>query len=369
MEPPLSEIPHPDLPTAPSAALPNGPPRGATVGYHGRLLAVLANQCAAVTGWRMVRLPLFGSRPDGVVAVAGWGRKTPLASRAAARSGLPFIAFEDGFLRSVRIGVEGDRPISLVVDFTGVHYDARSPSDLENLLQSSGWESPELRARAAAGLARLRRLRLSKYNHAPALDETGLGLPPRRADRPRVLVIDQTRGDRSITGGLARTATFGSMLTAAIDENPGAVILIKTHPAVIAGRRQGHFAAGTPGALVIRKPVNPWSLLERVDRVYTVSSLMGFEAVLAGLPVTCFGMPFYAGWGITTDRVTCPRRTRQRDVLDVFAAAYLLYARYVDPAGGGALSFERGLDTLAKMVAASGAAAWSPCLPADALHP
>ena len=52
---------------------------------------------------------------------------------------------------------------------------------------------------------------------------------------------------------------------------------------------------------------------------------MGFEALMLGKPVFCFGMPFYAGWGITQDDIICPRRTRRRSMLEVFAAAYLIY--------------------------------------------
>ena len=37
------------------------------------------------------------------------------------------------------------------------------------------------------------------------------------------------------------------------------------------------------------------------DRVVCMTSLMGFEALLRGIPVTTFGRPFYAGWGLTRD--------------------------------------------------------------------
>ncbi len=58
---------------------------------------------------------------------------------------------------------------------------------------------------------------------------------------------------------------------------------------------------------------------------------MGFEALLLGKECVCFGMPFYAGWGVTHDKLTCKRRIAKRSVEEVFAAAYILYARYVDP--------------------------------------
>jgi capsular polysaccharide export protein len=74
--------------------------------------------------------------------------------------------------------------------------------------------------------------------------------------------------------------------------------------------------------------------LAQADEVYTVTSQMGLEALFLGKPVHCFGLPFYAGWGLTQDRLTTPRRTRRRTLLELFAAAYLLYARYVNPVTG-----------------------------------
>jgi capsular polysaccharide export protein len=62
---------------------------------------------------------------------------------------------------------------------------------------------------------------------------------------------------------------------------------------------------------------------------------MGFEALLRGLPVTCLGTPFYAGWGLTTDLgPACPRRMA-RPSLDAFVwAALIAYPAYVDPVSG-----------------------------------
>jgi capsular polysaccharide export protein len=72
----------------------------------------------------------------------------------------------------------------------------------------------------------------------------------------------------------------------------------------------------------------------KVDLVYVATSQLGFEALMLNKPVTCFGMPFYAGWGLTDDRVAIARRTHRRTRHEVFAAAYLRYARYVDPRTG-----------------------------------
>ncbi|WP_312841691.1 capsular polysaccharide export protein, LipB/KpsS family [Sinorhizobium psoraleae] len=80
--------------------------------------------------------------------------------------------------------------------------------------------------------------------------------------------------------------------------------------------------------------MTPADALEGADHVYTITSLMGFEALLRGIRVTCLGLPFYAGWGITDDRQVSPRRTRLRSVREIFAAAYLLHSRYFDPETG-----------------------------------
>ena len=94
------------------------------------------------------------ARTDSVV---GWGHKPTAryARELAARKGLPYLAVEDGFLRSIGLGEAGAPPLSLVVDDLGVYYDAAQPSRLETLLQDGGWETPELMARARAAMDRI----------------------------------------------------------------------------------------------------------------------------------------------------------------------------------------------------------------------
>lgn len=273
------------------------------------------------------------SQPAGM-AVAGWGHK-PTAAKArryAARHNLPYIALEDGFLRSLDLGCKGAQPLSLVVDHTGIYYDAGEPSDLENLLNASGWETPELLDSARRAMRDIIRHSLSKYNHAPHAPEWIWGDTP----APRVLVLDQTAGDASVTLGGADEATFRTMLEAVLAAYPLSHIRVKTHPDVIAGKKRGYLAdyAAERGVRAIATDYAPLSLLAGADVVYTVTSQMGFEALMLGKEVHCFGMPFYAGWGLTSDRQSCSRRTRQRSLEEVFAAAYLLYARYVNPIRG-----------------------------------
>lgn len=274
----------------------------------------------------------FRLRPGAATeAVAGWGYR-PTAARArslAAKRNIPYWALEDGFLRSAGLGSEGAPPLSLIADDLGVYFDATRPSRLEEMLNAPGPLPEELLSQGRDLTAFKNAHALSKYNAAPPFDPASLPSPGGRA---RVLVVDQTAGDASIEYGLASAESFNAMLDAAVAENPGAQIVVKRHPAAASGYRRGLIdPARHPHAITLDAPCNPVELLRTVDKVYTVTSLLGFEALLLGLPVHCFGMPFYAGWGATQDALACPRRTQQRSTEEIAAAALIGYARYVDP--------------------------------------
>ena len=211
------------------------------------------------------------------------------------------------------------------------------------LLESA--DAEPLLDEAQAALALIRARRLTKINDAPEVPASALG----GGRKPLVLVVDQTRGDMSVELGLAGDRAFRDMLDAALDENPGARVMVKVHPEVVAGRRQGFLVerARQWGIGLIEQNVNPLALVEGASRVYTVTSQCGMEALLCGTPVVCFGMPFYAGYGATDDRMRCARRTRRRSPLEIFALAYGRYARYVDPIRGEACSLSQWLERLA----------------------
>jgi capsular polysaccharide export protein len=76
---------------------------------------------------------------------------------------------------------------------------------------------------------------------------------------------------------------------------------------------------------------DPVALLAQVDAVWTMTSGLGFEALLRGVPVTCLGRPFYAGWGLTDDRAPLPRRQARPDLLALAHAVLIAYPRYHDP--------------------------------------
>ena len=280
---------------------------------------------------------LSGLERLGPKVVVGWGqRPTTVKARAYARKhGLPYVAVEDGFLRSVDLGVNGAAPLSMVVDEVGIYYDARHPSKLEQLITQVQADDVKLKQQAQSAQAYLVQHQLSKYNHAPAIT-----LPPLGGELThRVLVVDQTRGDMSVLNGGGESGVV-AMLDAALHENPTAQIIVKTHPDVLTGKKQGyltdHPLLTHPRVLIWAKDCAPLPLLAQVDQVYVYTSQMGFEAVMLDKPVQCFGLPWYAGWGVTNDRhpdrdQLQARRHTPKAVWQLFAAAYLQYVRYLHP--------------------------------------
>jgi len=281
-------------------------------------------------------------------AVIAWGRKPSAlkAERLAAQLALPIWRLEDGFIHSLGQGVLGASSFSLVLDQQGIYYDAEHTSDLESLLAQDTdrqLADPNLLERAQRLITQITAQRITKYNNSP-LDTQHLNLPAGK----KVLVVDQTAGDMSLKYGLVQAQSAEQILATALAEHPDAQILLKTHPDVMAGKKQGCFPVNLkhPRVHWVSQAINPLSLVAEVEHVYVLTSQLGFEALLMGKKVSCFGMPFYAGWGLTDDRAdpslaVFKRRQQRRSIVEVFAAAYLLYSRYIDPELGVRCELER----------------------------
>lgn len=270
-----------------------------------------------------------GAAPGRDVLVWGHSPHAHRGEAAAARSGASLVRVEDAFLRSLHPGRSGDPPLGLVLARTGMHYDASGPSDLESLLATHPLDDTALLDRAREVIGRMRDAHLTKY----AAVDPDLPPPP----PGYVLVIDQTRGDAAIRMGGADANSFAEMLAWAREDHPDATLVIKTHPETRAGHRPGHFDPATlpPNAVLETRPISPWRLFEGARAVYTVTSQLGFEAILAGHRPVTFGTPFYAGWGLSDDRRPVPaRRNRRLTAAQLAAAALILYPTWYDPARG-----------------------------------
>ncbi|MCV3445333.1 capsular polysaccharide biosynthesis protein [Campylobacter lari] len=259
----------------------------------------------------------------------GWGRKKSglKAIELAKKHNVKFLLLEDGFLRSLNLGVENSPSFSIVKDEVGIYYDATASSKLENILNTYEFSSKELE-QAKKAIELIKKEKLSKYNN-------NLCVPKElfNDNEERILIITQVANDASLKFGLARDFSTQDIINDAIKENPNAKIYIKIHPDVLSGKKQSDFnAQDLPSkCVVIKENYNPIELLSYFKKVYTKTSGMGFEALMLGSECVCYGMPFYAGWGLTQDKQVCKRRLKKRSLEEVFYAAYILYSEYFNP--------------------------------------
>ncbi|EDO8316930.1 capsular polysaccharide biosynthesis protein [Campylobacter jejuni] len=259
----------------------------------------------------------------------GWGRKKSglKAMNLAKKYKAKFILLEDGFIRSLNLGVENSPSFSMVKDDIGIYYDATAPSKLENLLNTYEFKDEEIK-QAKKAIELINKYKISKYNN-------NLDIPDDyfQKDEKRVLIITQTANDASLEFGLAKGFKTVDMIKDAIKENPKSKIYIKIHPDVLSGKKQSDLDINSlpKECILITENFNPIALLEFFDKVYTKTSGMGFEALMQGCECVCYGMPFYAGWGLTKDKLECKRRMQKRSLEEVFYAAYILYSEYFNP--------------------------------------
>ena len=249
---------------------------------------------------------------------------------------------EDGFIRSRGLGAALTPPLSLVTDQRGIYYDPHFDSDLEHLIARRAEMTDSETRRAERLIDRLTRGGISKYNQ-------GSHLPP-LPKGTRVLVPGQVEDDASIMRGTDVVYDNTLLLKCVRDALPDAVILYKPHPDVEAGLRDGGAPDLDLADLVIHD-ADPAELLSEVQAVCTMTSLLGFEALLRGIPVTTLGAPFYAGWGLTEDLGIIPSRrlAQPRPTLTGLVHAALIdYPRYLDPVTGQPCPVEVVLDRLEK---------------------
>ena len=288
-------------------------------------------------GSRVVFVRSASRVPAGGTLVV-WGRK-PVSGKMP--EGVQVIRLEDGFLRSVGLGADLISPMSWVMDTRGIYYDATQPSDLEVLLQTTEF-TQELLDRAASLRERVVSAGLTKYN----VGSSGWQRPS-EAERV-ILVPGQVESDASLRFGAPGVCTNLGLLQKVREANKNAYLVYKPHPDVVAGlRREGrgeNDASSWCDEIVVNADMG--QLLQQVDEVHTLTSLAGFEALLRGKAVTCYGQPFYAGWGLTSDKEPIPRRSRRLSLDMLVACTLILYPSYISRATGMSTTPERALDEL-----------------------
>lgn len=276
--------------------------------------------------------------PDRAI-LAVWGMRA-IPEDVAAR-GVEVVRLEDGFLRSVGLGADLVRPLSWAVDWRGMYYDATHPSDLEILLSKTEF-TDAMRARAATLRERIVDAGLTKYNVGAAAWRRPAGL------KRVILTPGQVESDAALDYGAPGIRTNLGLLQAVRKANPDAYVVYKPHPDVVAGLRARGSAEETAGQWCdeIVEDASLDELFSQVDEVHVLTSLSGFEALLRGRRVTCYGQPFYAGWGLTADILPISRRMRRLTLDELVAGALVLYPYYLGRTSARQITPEEALNEL-----------------------
>lgn len=301
-----------------------------------------------------VDLPKKSELASGVELFCQWGGK-PTRQKAeqlhfASALGVSRILLEDGFFRSVGLGAQGEPGFSIVWDDANFYYNTvgETPSRLARTLQEERASQADL-SRAGDLIELIDFLGLSKYNFAMGRTIDS------RSGKPKILIVDQRRGDQSIIGGGGSSRSFQNLIETAHEISSSTEILVKVHPDKT---RAGFDGAITNEALeglkrarsnifLLDQDIDSAALLKMVDEVWVVTSGMGFEAGIRGIPVRCFARPFYSGWGLTNDTVSIGRSQLSIGWRELAFRILISQSVYVSPTRGKRTEPEEFLQELA----------------------
>ena len=227
-------------------------------------------------------------------------------------------------------------PLSIYFAYqSDVYYDFTKESNIESILRSNWIPSEEEWKLAASALQMINKYGITKYNEYPHLPENFV----KSSNIHNILLVDQPVDDHTVLTGSANEQTFNDMLLYAFDNFPYSTIYVKLHPDTIDGKKEGylkrlldkHQLADHPSIVLIDQHCNITSFFNFVQEVFVVTSQVGFEALLRGKSVTCFGMPFYAGWGLTNDMQVLTYAKPKRTLIDLFIVLAIQHCLYLNP--------------------------------------
>lgn len=270
-----------------------------------------------------------------VTAYLAWGYK-PAGFRSklyAQKHNKPCYVVEDGFLRSLYSSKASKTPLSIVFDKKGAYFDASIVTDLEELLVKKIVTS-EQKKEAREAIDFFTKNRLSKYC---------ITTPPPTSNfdthllKSAIVLIDQTLGDASLEYGGVSQENIPSIVEDILANNKDKKIFLKTHPDVIFGKSESCFSSLIQNERITKIP-NDIALIDifnQKPQIIALTSLAGFEALLHGCEVTCYGLPWYCGYGLTLDKHNDAKIVAQRrkplSLEEIFYLAYMVYPLYLDP--------------------------------------
>ncbi|MBI0037005.1 glycosyltransferase [Gilliamella sp. B14384H2] len=263
----------------------------------------------------------------------------------------PFYYIFTGFISNVMPPYGGAMPkfcscISFIIDSKGYFNDGNVTTDLETLLNTEQVNNKEL-LRTKNVINKIISNKISKYNNY-----NRDYLLYKEKDKKNVLVV---QSDWEIyKKHYDINYNFDDMLNEAICNNPNSNIVIKFSHNCNESQRKRYKSilrslSDNLSVKFVEDNINPFDLINQIDEVYVHNDLIGFEALMCGKPVNVYGVPFYAGWGLTFDKIPLPRRKRQLSLEELFYIAYINYCIYVNPETKMICDIEEALEHLLKI--------------------
>lgn len=273
-----------------------------------------------------------------------WGKKDSVAfhnfikyKNLIESSNIKIQYVEDGFIRSIGAGILHSKPYSLNFDSKGNHFENKM-TDLENLLSTYKLTEDEKKL-SEAYLNLFRDIRLTKYYNTAPFDYSKQLINNSNFGQG-ILVLGQIEDDASILYGDGEIKTNLDLIKLAKKENPNAKIYYRPHPDYLSGiRKEGGSEQIKKICDILTSEVSIFESFLMVQKVYVISSLSGFEALIHGKEVITVGTPFYSNWGLTDDRVQIDRRDRKLNLNELFYIAYCIYPKYIYPTSNSQSTF------------------------------
>ncbi|XAK03145.1 hypothetical protein AAID96_03380 [Campylobacter coli] len=265
-----------------------------------------------------------------------WGyTEHPLITKYLQSKNITYYRVEDGFIRSVGLGAEKIEPLSLAIDKFALYYDPASNSEIHKLIEYYSLNiTDKERELSKKYINFIKENSIDKYNisnnHYPKSDFMQKII---NEQRKKILVIGQVDDDMSIKKGAYNIKTSHELLKLAHQENQNCLIIYRIHPDIWNKKRKNNDdflvdLADSENIVIMSPSISLNNIWDKIDTVYTITSLTGFEALLRNKKVICTGRPFYSGYGLTQDRYNADFK-KQVDLEILFYAAYIKYPRYL----------------------------------------
>lgn len=267
--------------------------------------------------------PINHQEQEETSCLAVWGNEQPLENP----NNYPILRLQDSLY-----SIYGEEKTHFGLNFAyqnNLYYSLKnSVTDFLN----SDWEISESDiAYSQKAIQMINKYCITKNNQYPVFK------PENPNPENSILIIDQSLNSQSVIENQANMNNFSTMFMYAFENFPNAKIYIKYHPDTINGTEEGYIhkflkknkLLEHPSLHIIDYHCNVASLFYYVSDVLTVTSPVGFEALLRGKNVTTFGNSFYSGHGVTTDQYTLIKKPR--NVLEIFHALFIQNTIYLNP--------------------------------------